>query len=194
MKIHMEFRHLRTIKAIYEHGGVAKAAELLNILQSALSHQIKGLAEQSGVELIIRRSKPVELSAAGQCLLRAAETALHEIDAVQSEFDGLRDSRSGRFHVAIECHACFEWLLPVSKKFRKLRPDVDVNICPNLAFDALPSLLKEEVGLVISSDPEDIPELEFKHLLDYESVFATSKTHLLAQKNTVQPMIFETKP
>ena len=51
MKRHMEFRYLRTIKAIHEHGGEAKAAELSNIMQSALSHQIKGLEEQSGVEL-----------------------------------------------------------------------------------------------------------------------------------------------
>ena len=45
MQVYMEFRHLRTIKAIHEHGGVAKAAELLNITQSSLSIQIKGLEE-----------------------------------------------------------------------------------------------------------------------------------------------------
>ena len=35
MKMHIEFRHLRTIKAIHEHGGLAKAADILNITQSA---------------------------------------------------------------------------------------------------------------------------------------------------------------
>ena len=46
MKMHIEFRHLRTIRAIHDAGGVARAADLLNITQSALSHQIKGLEEQ----------------------------------------------------------------------------------------------------------------------------------------------------
>ncbi|MGY9050240.1 MAG: LysR family transcriptional regulator, partial [Rhodobacterales bacterium] len=66
--MHIEFRHLRTIKAIYEAGGVAKAADQLNITQSALSPQIKGLEDQAGVELFVRRSKPMTLSAAGMRL------------------------------------------------------------------------------------------------------------------------------
>ncbi|PKP84988.1 MAG: LysR family transcriptional regulator, partial [Alphaproteobacteria bacterium HGW-Alphaproteobacteria-2] len=49
--MHLEFRHLRTIRAVHEMGGLARAAEVLNITQSALSHQIKGLEEQIGVEL-----------------------------------------------------------------------------------------------------------------------------------------------
>ncbi len=185
MKMNIEFRHLRTIKAIYEHGGLSKAADILNITQSALSHQIKGLEDQAGVQLFVRRSKPMKLSAAGMRILRAAENVLPEIDVLQSEFDGLRDGTSGRLHIAIECHACFEWLFPVLEKFRKHWPDVDVDIRPGLAFDALPALQKEEVDLVISSDPEDIPDVEFKHLFDYESVFIASKTHPLARKEYI---------
>ena len=78
MKMHIEFRHLRTIRAIHEAGGVARAADLLNTTQSALSHQIKGLEEQTGVELFIRKSKPIRLSAAGQRLLIFANKILPE--------------------------------------------------------------------------------------------------------------------
>ena len=63
--MHLEFRHLRTIKAIHEEGGLARAADRLHITQSALSHQIKGLEDQAGIELFVRRSKPMRLSAAG---------------------------------------------------------------------------------------------------------------------------------
>ena len=169
---------------------MAKAADILNITQSALSHQIKGLEEQAGVELLVRRPKPMKLSAAGMRLLRAAETVLPEIDALQSEFDGLRDGRSGRLHIAIECHVCFAWLFPGLDKFRKHWPDVDVDIRPGLAFDVLPALQKEDVDLVISSDPENIPEVEFKHLFDYETVFGASKTHPLAQKDYITADVF----
>ena len=184
--MHIEFRHLRTIRAIHEAGGLARAADRLNITQSALSHQVKGLEEQAGVELFVRRSKPLKLSAAGQRLLRAAERILPEIDALVGEFEGLRSGKSGRMHIAIECHACFEWLFPVLEAFRHAWPDVDVDIRPGLAFDALPALGREEVDVVISSDPEAIPGTTFAPLFDYEAVFTAASAHPLAAKAFVE--------
>ncbi len=184
--MHIEFRHLRTIKAIHDCGGLARAADQLNITQSALSHQIKGLEDQAGVELFLRRSKPMKLSAAGLRLLRLAEQILPQVEAMQEEFSSLRDGRTGRMHIAIECHACFEWLFPVLEAFRKSWPDVDVDIRPGLAFDALPALQKEEVDLVVSSDPEDLPGVEFIELFDYNPVFVAASTHPLAGKPYIE--------
>ncbi|MFP5510740.1 MAG: LysR substrate-binding domain-containing protein [Alphaproteobacteria bacterium] len=184
--MHIEFRHLRTIKAIHEAGGLGRAADLLNMTQSALSHQIKGLEDQTGVELFVRRSKPLKLSAAGQRLLRAAERILPEVAALEQEFSGLREGKAGRLHIAIECHACFEWLFPVLEAFRKTWGDVDVDIRPGLAFDALPALMKEEVDVVVSSDPEDLPGISFEPLFDYAPVFVASSQHPLAQKPYIE--------
>lgn len=188
--MHIEFRHLRTIKAIHDEGGLARAADQLHITQSALSHQVKGLEEQAGVELFVRRSKPLKLSAAGLRLLRLAEQVLPQIEAMQAEFTSLRDGSTGRMHIAIECHACFEWLFPVLEGFRRSWPDVDVDIRPGLAFDALPALLKEEVDLVVSSDPEDLPGIEFIELFDYAPVFVAASTHPLAQKPYIEAQDF----
>ncbi len=184
--MHIEFRHLRTIRAIHGAGGLAKAADQLNITQSALSHQIKGLEDQAGVELFVRRTKPMTLSAAGMRLLRVANKVLPEIEALEAEFSGVRVGSSGRLHIAIECHACFEWLFPVLEAFRHNWPEVDVDIRPGLAFDALPALQKEEVDLVVSSDPEALRGIGFKPLFDYEPVFLASATHPLAQKKYVE--------
>ncbi|MBY6201230.1 LysR family transcriptional regulator [Maritalea mobilis] len=189
--MHLEFRHLRTIKAIHEEGGLARAAERLHITQSALSHQIKGLEDQAGMELFVRRSKPMRLSPAGQKLLRLAEDILPRIAAVEEEFEGLRSGKTGRLHIAIECHACFDWLLPVLEAFRGTWADVDVDIRPGLQFEALPALLREEVDLVISSDPEDLPGVDFTPLFDYEPVFVCSRDHPLAQKDFITAEDFE---
>ncbi|MEP3635664.1 MAG: LysR family transcriptional regulator [Paracoccaceae bacterium] len=183
--MHIEFRHLRTIKAIHEAGGLARAADLLHITQSALSHQVKGLEDQAGVELFVRRSKPLKLSAAGMRLLRLAEQVLPKVEALASEFTALREGATGRMHIAIECHACFEWLFPVLEHFRKDWPDVDVDIRPGLAFDALPALMKEEVDLVVSSDPEELAGVEFVELFDYAPVFVAARQHPLAQKDWI---------
>ena len=190
MTMHLEFRHLRTVKTIHKAGGLVKAADILNITQSALSHQIKGLEAQAGVALFLRRTKPMRLTAAGLRLLRLAEKILPEIDSVQAEFSGLRDGRVGRLHIAIECHACFEWLFSVLETFRKLWPEVDVDIRPGLAFDALPALQKEDVDVVISSDPENLAGVEFTPLFDYAPVFVASSKHPLASKTFIDAQDF----
>ncbi len=184
--MHIEFRHLRTIKAIHDTGGLARASDQLNITQSALSHQIKGIEDQAGVELFVRRSKPLKLSAAGMKLLAAAESFLPQVADLEAEFEGLISGRAGRMHIAIECHACFEWLFPVLEAFRKAWPDVDVDIRPGLAFDALPALRREVVDLVVSSDPEDMPGITFTPLFDYNPVFVASAQHPLAQKDVIE--------
>ena len=184
--MHIEFRHLRTIKAIHDTGGLGRAADVLGITQSALSHQIKGIEDQAGVELFVRRSKPLRLSSAGLKLLAAAEEILPRVSALEAEFEGLVQGRAGRLHIAIECHACFEWLFPVLEAFRKAWPEVDVDIRPGLAFDALPALRREEVDLVVSSDPESLPETDFTPLFDYEPVFVASSAHPLAGKPYVE--------
>ncbi|SEK25212.1 LysR family transcriptional regulator, regulator for metE and metH [Jannaschia helgolandensis] len=186
MKLHLEFRHLRTIRAIQDCGGLARAADRLNITQSALSHQVKNLEDQIGVELFVRRSKPMTLSAAGQRLLRLAEQVLPQVEAVEQDFAGLKSGKTGRLHIAIECHACFEWLFPVLEQFRRAWPEVDVDIRPGLQFQALPALQKEEVDLVVSSDPETLAGVEFAPLFDYEPVFLASSSHPLAAKPYVE--------
>ncbi|MDF1871935.1 LysR family transcriptional regulator [Vannielia sp.] len=188
--MHIEFRHLRSVRAIHQAGGLAKAADILHITQSALSHQIKGLEDQVGVELFVRRSKPMKLSAAGQRLLKLAERILPEIEALEADFTALKSGKTGRLHIAIECHACFEWLFPVLETFRKAWPDVDVDIRPGLAFGALTALQREEVDLVISSDPEALDGVTFMPLFDYEPTFVAAATHPLAQKAWIAPEDF----
>jgi LysR family transcriptional regulator for metE and metH len=180
--MYIELRHLRTIRAIQQAGGLARAADMLNMTQSALSHQVKGLEDQAGMELFVRRSKPMRLSAAGVRMLRAAERILPEIDAMEEEFRALRAGRTGRLHIAIECHACFDWLFPVLEMFRHAWPEIDVDIRAGLAFEALPALNREDVDLVISSDREPPPGIVFNPLFDYHPTFVGAAQNPLAAK------------
>jgi LysR family transcriptional regulator for metE and metH len=183
--MYIELRHLRTIRAIQQAGGLQRAADMLNMTQSALSHQVKGLEDQAGMELFVRRSKPMRLSAAGIRMLRAAERILPEIDAMEEEFRALRAGRTGRLHIAIECHACFDWLFPVLELFRHAWPEIDVDIKAGLAFEALPALNREDVDLVISSDREPPPGIVFNPLFDYHPTLVASAQNPLAAKDFI---------
>ncbi|HBZ45121.1 MAG TPA: LysR family transcriptional regulator [Maritimibacter sp.] len=184
--MYIEFRHLRSIRAIHEAGGLARAADMLHITQSALSHQIKGLEDQVGMELFQRRSKPMKLSPAGQKLLNLAERILPEVSRVEEEFRAMQSGRSGRMHIAIECHACFDWLFPVLDGFRGAWPEVDVDIRMRLAFDALEALRREDVDFVISADPETLPGVTFTPLFDYEPMFVSAANHPLATHDWIE--------
>lgn len=188
--MHIELRHLRTIRAIHEAGGLARAAEHLNITQSALSHQIRALEDQAGVSLFVQRSRPLRLSPAGMRFLRLAERVLAEVEALEDDLRALQSGKAGRMHIAIECHACFDWLLPVLELFRRKWPDVDVDIRPGLAFAALPALVREEVDVVISSDPEDLPGVRFEPLFDYAPMAVAAAGHAFAAKQWVEAADF----
>ena len=184
--MYLELRHLRSLRAIHQAGGLARAADLLHMTQSALSHQVAGLEDQVGMELFVRRSKPMRLSSAGMRMLRVADRILPEITALEEEFRALQSGKTGRLHIAIQCHACFDWLFAVLELFRHAWPEVDVDIRAGLAFDAFPALLREDVDLVISSNPEPLSGVSFNPLFDYSPTFIASSQNPLAAKKMIE--------
>lgn len=186
--MHLELRHLRTIRAIHDHGGLARAAEMLNITQSALSHQVRALEDQAGTALFLRQQKPMRLSPAGMRLLTLARQVLPMVEAAEAEMRGVTQGRVGRMHIAMECHACFNWLLPALDLFRHSWPEVDIDVRAGLAFTALPALIRGDADMVISSDPEDLPGISFEPLFDYHPLLAVPAAHPLARRDFAEPV------
>ena len=60
-----------------------------------------------------------------------------EFATLRRKFEALEEGIAGRMHVALECHACYDWLFPVLEQFRRAWPEVDVDIRPGLSFGAL---------------------------------------------------------
>lgn len=180
--MNIELKHLRTILAIHKTGSLQGATEQLNMTQSAISHQLRYIREQIGVELFVPETRPLKLSPEGLELIEAAERILSEVDKLKSRFVDLRSGQTGRMFIAIECHACFEWLFPVLNLFRDHHSNVDVDIKPGLAFKAIEALQNEEVDLVISADPEELAGIEFHELFTYEPIFIASRNHPLSKR------------
>lgn len=183
----LEIRHLRSLLAIEEEGNLARAAERLHLTQSALSHQIKAIENYYEVAIFLRNSKPLRLTPAGQRLLSLAQQVLPRIETVEKDIRRMAKGESGRLHIAIECHACFEWLMPVLDTFRQEWPEVEVDIRLGVSFDPIPALQKGEIDLVISSDPLNLVDVTFEPLFDYEALLVTAPSHPLADKPYVEP-------
>ena len=88
--------------------------------------------------------------------------------------------QAGRLILAIECHSCFEWLMPTLNQFRDDWPEVELDFHSGFHGDAQDRLLSRELDLVVTSNPNHHPDLSFIPLFDYESVLVVGKQHTLA--------------
>ncbi|HHJ20159.1 MAG TPA: LysR family transcriptional regulator [Gammaproteobacteria bacterium] len=183
----LELRHLRSLQAIQQCGSLARAAEQLHLTQSALSHQIKALENYYETSLFLRSTKPLSLTSAGLKLRDLAERILPEIELVDGQLRRHALGTSGRLYISIECHACFEWLIPVLDQYRHRWPDVDIDIRLGLSFEPIAALQKGEVDLVISSDLQTHKDLCFEPLFDYEAQLALAHDHPLTVKDYILP-------
>ncbi len=183
----LEVRHLRSLRAIRETGNLARAAERLHVTQSALSHQIKSLEQYFEAPLFLRNSKPLRLTPAGEKLIELARQVLPLVENAENDLRRVARGELGRLHIAIECHACFEWLAPVLNRYRQQWPQIEVDIRVGVSFEALPALQKGEVDLVISSDPVKSADLQFAELFDYEALLVMPADHRLVTKKRIQP-------
>lgn len=183
----LELRHLRSLAAIDETGSLAGAAERLHLTQSALSHQIKAIESYFGVPLFLRTQKPLRLTAAGHRLLKLAHETLPRVHAMERELKRMAGGDAGRLHITIECHACFEWLMPALEHYRERWPEVEVDIRLSPSFDPLPALRQGEIDVVITTDKADRDDIAFEKLFEYESLLAVARDHALAGRAYIEP-------
>lgn len=176
----VDLRHLRTLAALRDTGSLVEAAERVYLTQSALSHQLKDLEERIGAALFVRKTRPVRFTAAGRRLLALADRVLPEIRAAEQDLARLAGGEAGRLFMAIECHSCFDWLLPAIERFRDAWPEVDLDLSSAFGFAPLPALVRGDLDLVITSDPVDLPGLVYLPLFRYEAVLAVAPDHRLA--------------
>ncbi|GHE22278.1 LysR family transcriptional regulator [Halomonas urumqiensis] len=183
----LELRHLRTLIALRDAGSLVEAADRVHLTQSALSHQIKDLEDRLGNPLFVRKTRPVEFTRAGQRLLTLAEQVLPQVRMAERDLARLAGNEQGRLHMAIECHSCFQWLMPTIDHFRDHWPEVEIDIPGGHHFDPLPALAREQLDLVITADPQPLPGVHYEPLFRYEGLLAVARQHRLASKPFVTP-------
>ncbi|CAM3618263.1 LysR family transcriptional regulator [Parendozoicomonas haliclonae] len=186
-QIGLGLHHLKTLNALRQTGSLVEAARMLHLTQSALSHQVKELESRIGMELFVRKSKPLRFTSAGLRLLTLADDLLPQIRLAEQDLLRLAGGESGRLHMAIECHSCFQWLMPTIDSYREHWPEVEMDFASGFNFAPLPALARAELDLVITSDPLLSPELVYIPLFDYEMLLAVSRRHPLAQKEWIAP-------
>lgn len=183
----IDLRHLRTIHALRETESLQEAAERLCLTQSALSHQFRELEDRIGMPLFVRKTKPVRFTSAGLNLLQLAEQVLPLVRSAERDLGKLSSGSAGRLHIAIECHSCYQWLMPSVDEFRGAWPEVELDLASGFAFAPLPALERGDLDLVVTSDPVDLPGITYVPLFGYEALLAIDNHHALCEKPYLEP-------
>jgi DNA-binding transcriptional LysR family regulator len=122
----MELRQLRYVDAVANYRHFTRAAAAIGVAQPALSHQIKRLEQELGVELFHRSRGGVRLTEAGETFLPRIRRALSEVDAGREEITALTGLQTGRVRLgAMQALGALD-LPRVLAQFHRSYPAVEV--------------------------------------------------------------------
>ena len=166
----LELRHLETLLALADCGSLSKAAARLFLTQSALSHQLKALESHYGAAL----EKECQATALYGHWPKAARFGARGVSLVADasrDIARLAQGHAGPLRIAVQCHNCFDWLMPAMDAYRTLWPEVELDIISGFVVDPLPLIERAEAELAIIHDkPPAHPQVVFSPLFRYESV------------------------
>jgi LysR family glycine cleavage system transcriptional activator len=129
------------------------AARELNLTQSSISRQVAALERQIGRPLFVRRTRALELTAAGGRLLQTAQQALARLDRAVEEIRG--GGHPSRITLATYASFASLWLVPRIAAFQREHPEIEIRID---AGDRFVDLESEDVDLAVRwTRPESVP-------------------------------------
>lgn len=111
-----------------------RAASKLGTSQSALSHTIRRLETRMGLRLLVRTTRSVAPTEAGERLLETLRPAFNDIEDRIAALGDLRDRPAGTIRITSGEHAAHSILWPVLEKLLPQYPDVKVEIVTDYAL------------------------------------------------------------
>lgn len=153
----MELRQLVYFDAVVRHGGFTRAAEQLRVAQPAVSAQIQRLERQVGVPLLLRTTRRVELTRAGELFLVRVRRVLAEVDEARAELQQC----AGMAQITLRIGATIllgplDLAGAVAESRRRL-PGLRFTLRTGLIAGLLDALLADELDAVIGPIHEGLP-------------------------------------
>ena len=183
----MEIRALRYFLVAAETENLSRASERLNVVQSALSHQIRSLETEIGAELFVRNGRRLRLSEAGKVfadetrkVMEAIELAKHR--AQQAARGGLGEIRVGFETISSRNRIVSEAVLA----FRETWPQVRMDLAHLPAGPLIEALRAGEVDAAFVHLSEPLPELEAIVFQTTDWVLAMPRSHPLTRKRQIR--------
>jgi DNA-binding transcriptional LysR family regulator len=164
---------LEIFRAVVSEGGIIRAANKLNRVQSSVTTRIKQLEERLGLQLFRRQGRTLVLSPEGELLLSYAQRLFRLADEAESE---LRTGKPmGVFRVGSLESTAGSRLAPILSRFHKLYPSVVVELVTGTTGALVQRVANFEIEAAFVSEPFTAPGLNKLKVFEEELVLITSK-------------------
>jgi LysR family transcriptional regulator for metE and metH len=100
----------------------------------------------------------------------------------ERDFERIANGEAGQLRIAVECHSCFDWLMPSMDSFREHRPEVELDLVSGFHADPVGLLDEGRAELVIVSRATPRPGIVYRPLFRYEVLALVARRHPLARK------------
>src|SRR5690606_21358571 len=114
------------------------------------------------------KSNPLRLSPAGERVLTTAYDVEKLVMQCERDVARISDGKAGQLRIAVECHSCFDWLMPSMDAFREGWPEVEMDLVSGFQPDPVGLLADDAADLVIVSQAKPRPGVIFHPLFRYE--------------------------
>ena len=124
----MSISKYETLAKVCELGSLTKAAEALEITQSAVSHTINSLEEQFGFAILTRSRAGVKLTDNGQRIMPSVRGMLNYYEQLNQTVSAIRGLDFGTVRIGAFTSVAVHWLPGVIKEFQRDYPNVDIKL------------------------------------------------------------------
>jgi DNA-binding transcriptional LysR family regulator len=157
----MRFLTLRYFHEVAKLGSIRRAADRLHVAPSAVSRQIAQLEQELDAALFERSKLGVQMTSAGEILMRQTTRMFRDLDRARSEIDDLRGLKRGQV-VVWAMEGVVSGILPaVLARFHKKYPGVEFNIVTTSTDRIVEALLDDltDIGITFNATPRSEIEI-----------------------------------
>ncbi|WFF42330.1 LysR family transcriptional regulator [Salinicola endophyticus] len=186
--MHFDLADLRIFVHVAEARSLTAGASRAHLSTAAVSGRIKTLEQQLDSRLFYRSAQGVELTPAGERLLRHARLILRQVERVKSDFSAYADGASGHLRIFANTTAVIEFMPEVLAEFLATRPGVTVDLQERMTSDIIRGVLDgtADMGILgIMVGMEVPPRLRSLPFSRDRLVLATPWEHPLATREAV---------
>jgi DNA-binding transcriptional LysR family regulator len=177
----MDLRQLNFFLEVVDAGGFTKAAEKLNIAQSAISIGIKKLEDELEVRLFVRQDRKVSLTAEGESLVVSAKEIFKSVAKARQEISDLRGLLRGEVRVGLTPMLSSFFFPKIISAFKRQYPSLQISIYGDSAWNIQRKIESGDIdmGIINGKVPDG---LDSHHMLREEVVACVHRFHPFAAK------------
>ena len=170
----MNFSSLLYFETLAHERSFTRAAQKLHITQQSLSSNIAKMEQELGCQLVVRHV-PLELTYAGEVLLRYAATFREEYTAMQQEFCDISQNQSGILRIGVTYTRGRTVLPDIIQRFQQDFPAIRITLVEDTNDVLRRKLVEGEVDLAIANFSDSIPGITLRDFYREEVVMLVSR-------------------